>query len=51
MLLTLLLPKDLLENCVIVVKRKLFNLEEHILPTGLDIKDWVGHEIYDAVRL
>jgi len=39
------LIRKLCENC----KKKIVNLEEHILPTGLDIKDWAGHEIYDAV--
>ena len=39
------LIRKLCDSC----KKKIVNLEEHILPTGLDIKDWVGHEIYDAV--
>jgi len=38
------LIRKLCDSC----KKKIVNLEEHILPTGLDIKDWVGHEIYDA---
>ena len=38
------LIRKLCENC----KKKIVNLEEHILPTGLDMKDWIGHEIYDA---
>jgi len=39
------LIRKLCENC----KKKIVNLEEHILPNKLDIKDWMGHEIYDAV--
>jgi type IV pilus assembly protein PilB len=39
------LIRKLCENC----KKKIVNLEEHILPSGLDIKEWIGHEIYDAV--
>ncbi len=39
------LIRKLCENC----KRKILNIEEHILPSGLDIKDWVGHEIFEAV--
>lgn len=38
------LIRKLCESC----KKKIVNLEDHILPTGLDIKDWMGHEIYDA---
>ncbi|TSA30268.1 MAG: type II/IV secretion system protein [Ignavibacteriales bacterium] len=38
------LIRKLCESC----KKKIVNLEDHILPTGLDIKDWIGHEIYDA---
>ena len=38
------LIRKLCDNC----KKKIVNLEEHILPSGLDIKDWTGHEIYDA---
>ncbi|MCL6099280.1 MAG: GspE/PulE family protein [Bacteroidetes bacterium] len=39
------LIRKLCDNC----KKKIVNLEEHILPSGLDIKDWAGHDIYDAV--
>ena len=39
------LIRKLCDNC----KKKIANLEEHILPSGLDIKDWAGHDIYDAV--
>ncbi len=39
------LIRKLCENC----KKKIINLEEHILPSGLNIKEWIGHEIYDAV--
>lgn len=39
------LIRKLCDSC----KKKIVNLEEHIFPTGLDIKDWIGHEIYDAV--
>lgn len=38
------LIRKLCDSC----KKKIVNLEEHIFPTGLDIKDWIGHEIYDA---
>ncbi|MCL4550566.1 MAG: GspE/PulE family protein [Bacteroidetes bacterium] len=38
------LIRKLCDNC----KKKIVNLEEHILPSGLDIKDWAGHDIYDA---
>ena len=39
------LIRKLCDNC----KRKIINMEEHIFPSGLDIKEWVGHEIYEAV--
>ncbi|MBA4405848.1 pilus assembly protein PilB [bacterium] len=39
------LIRKLCENC----KRKIMNIEEHIFPSGLDIKEWAGHEIYEAV--
>ncbi|MHB8931011.1 MAG: GspE/PulE family protein [Melioribacteraceae bacterium] len=39
------LIRKLCENC----KKKVTNLEEHILPSGLDIKEWTGAEIYEAV--
>ncbi|NJD21816.1 MAG: type II/IV secretion system protein [Melioribacter sp.] len=39
------LIRKLCESC----KKRIVNLEEHLLPTGLELKDWVGHEIYDAV--
>ncbi|PKL83366.1 MAG: pilus assembly protein PilB [Ignavibacteriae bacterium HGW-Ignavibacteriae-3] len=39
------LIRKLCENC----KRKIINIEEHILPSGLDIKEWEGLEIYEAV--
>ncbi len=38
------LIRKLCESC----KKRIVNLEEHLLPTGLEIKDWIGHEIYDA---
>jgi type IV pilus assembly protein PilB len=38
------LIRKLCDNC----KRKITNIEEHILPSGLDIKEWAGYEIYDA---
>ncbi len=39
------LIRKLCENC----KKKVVNLEEHINNAGLDIKDWAGHDIYEAV--
>ncbi|MEW6195799.1 MAG: GspE/PulE family protein [Bacteroidota bacterium] len=39
------LIRKLCENC----KKKVVNLEEHIANSGLNIQDWTGHEIYDAV--
>jgi len=39
------LIRKLCENC----KRKIINIEEHIFPSGLDINEWAGHEIYEAV--
>jgi len=39
------LIRKLCESC----KKRIVNLEEHLLPTGLELKDWAGHEIYDAV--
>lgn len=39
------LIRKLCENC----KKKVTNLEEHILPSGLDIKEWAGFEIFEAV--
>ncbi|MCX6169093.1 MAG: GspE/PulE family protein [Ignavibacteriales bacterium] len=38
------LIRKLCENC----KKKVANLEEHILPSGLDIKEWTGYEIFEA---
>lgn len=38
------LIRKLCESC----KKKIANIEEHILPSGLDIKDWKGLEIYEA---
>lgn len=32
-----------------VCKKKVTNLEEHLVGLGLDIKDWAGSEIYEAV--
>lgn len=32
-----------------VCKKKVTNLEEHLVGLGLDIKDWAGAEIYEAV--
>jgi len=39
------LIRKLCDNC----KRKIINIEEHILPSGLDIREWTGYEIYEAV--
>jgi type IV pilus assembly protein PilB len=39
------LIRKLCDNC----KRKIINIEEHIFPSGLDIRDWAGHEVYEAV--
>jgi type IV pilus assembly protein PilB len=39
------LIRKLCDSC----KRKITNLEEYIHVAGLDLKDWVGHEIYEAV--
>jgi len=39
------LIRKLCDSC----KRKIVDLEEHILPSGLDITEWQGYEIYEAV--
>ncbi|MEJ5352304.1 MAG: GspE/PulE family protein [Melioribacteraceae bacterium] len=39
------LIRKLCEHC----KRKVTNLEEHILPAGLKLEDWLGYDIYEAV--
>lgn len=39
------LIRKLCEHC----KRKVTNLEEHILTAGLKLEDWLGYEIYEAV--
>jgi type IV pilus assembly protein PilB len=38
------LIRKLCENC----KKKIVNIEEHILPSGLDLKEWMGYDIYDS---
>ena len=45
----IIVAQRLIRKLCEVCKKKIVNLEEHILPTGLELKDWVGHEIYDAV--
>ncbi len=39
------LIRKLCDNC----KRKITNLEEHILAAGLEMSEWAGHEIFEAV--
>ncbi len=39
------LIRKLCDNC----KRKITNLEEHILAAGLEMSEWTGHEIFEAV--
>jgi len=39
------LIRKLCEHC----KRKVTNLEEHILSAGLKLEDWLGYDIYEAV--
>ncbi len=39
------LIRKLCENC----KRKVTNIEEHVKSAGLNPKDWIGYEIYEAV--
>jgi type IV pilus assembly protein PilB len=39
------LIRKLCDSC----KKKITNLEEYIHFTGLDFKEWAGHEIYEAV--
>lgn len=45
----IIVAQRLIRKLCEVCKKRIVNLEEHLLPTGLAIKDWVGHEIYDAV--
>ncbi len=39
------LIRKLCVNC----KKKVLNIEDHIAATGLGLKDWTGHEIYEPV--
>ena len=48
MLLILLLPKDLSENYAKVVKENRESRRTHT-SSGARYKEWIGHEIYDAV--
>lgn len=45
----IIVAQRLIRKLCPVCKKKVENLEEHIASAGLDIKDWVGYEIYDAV--
>lgn len=45
----IIVAQRLIRKLCPICKKKVENLEEHIANAGLDIKDWVGHEIYDAV--
>lgn len=45
----IIVAQRLIRKLCPVCKKKVENLEEHIFNAGLDIKDWIGHEIYDAV--
>lgn len=45
----IIVAQRLIRKLCPVCKKKVENLEEHIASAGLDIKDWIGHEIYDAV--
>jgi len=45
----IIVAQRLIRKLCPVCKKKVENLEEHIAGAGLDIKDWVGYEIYDAV--
>lgn len=44
----IIVAQRLIRKLCTVCKKKVENLEEHIVSAGLDIKDWVGNEIYDA---
>jgi type IV pilus assembly protein PilB len=45
----IIVAQRLIRKLCTVCKKKVDNIEEHIANTGLDIKDWIGHEIYEAV--
>jgi type IV pilus assembly protein PilB len=44
----IIVAQRLIRKLCPICKRKVENIEEHIAISGLDIKDWMGHEIYDA---
>jgi type IV pilus assembly protein PilB len=45
----IIVAQRLIRKLCTVCKKKVENLEEHIVSAGLDLKDWAGHEIYESV--
>lgn len=45
----IIVAQRLIRKLCTVCKRKVENLEEHIALAGLDIKDWIGNEIFEPV--
>lgn len=45
----IIVAQRLIRKLCAVCKKKVENLEEHIVSAGLDLKDWAGHEIYESV--
>jgi type IV pilus assembly protein PilB len=44
----IIVAQRLIRKLCPICKRKVENIEEHTAISGLDIKDWIGHDIYDA---
>lgn len=45
----IIVAQRLIRKLCPICKQKVGNIEEHVAISGLDIKDWLGYEIYDAV--
>lgn len=45
----IIVAQRLIRKLCPICKRKVENIEEHVAISGLEIKDWHGYEIYDAV--